>query len=53
MMSALLAVISNHNGKYYVSLVAADGDRDPNPKVALVGPVLAGREGSAYGDGFI
>ena len=38
MMRALLAVISNHKGKYYLAFVAADGDRDPNPKIAIVGP---------------
>jgi hypothetical protein len=38
MAIALLAIISNRNGKHYVSFVAVDDDRDPNPKIGILGP---------------
>jgi hypothetical protein len=38
MVSALFSIIANRNGKYYVSFVATDGDRDPNAKIAILGP---------------
>lgn len=52
MVSTLLSIISNRNGRYYVSFVATDQDRDPNPKIAILGPFSqawkARREGEKW-----
>jgi hypothetical protein len=52
MASALLSMISSHNGRYFVSFVAAVGDRDPNPRIAILGPFSqpqrARREGEKW-----
>jgi|SRR5215471_8047118 len=52
MASALLSIVSSRKGKYFVSFVAADGDHDPNPKIAILGPFSqaekARREGEKW-----
>lgn len=50
MVSALLAVISNHNGKYYVSFVTTHDDRDPNPKIAILGPFSQAEKAQREGE---
>ena len=50
MVSALFSIISNRNGKYYVSFVATDGDRDPNPKIAILGPFSQAEKAQREGE---
>jgi hypothetical protein len=50
MVSALFSIIANRNGKYYVSFVATDGDRDPNPKIAILGPFWQAEKAQREGE---
>jgi hypothetical protein len=48
--SALLAIISRRKGKYYVSFVAVDNDRDRNPKIAILGPFTQAEKAQQEGE---
>ena len=50
MVSALFSIIANRNGKYCVSFVATDGDRDPNPKIAILGPFSQAEKAQREGE---